>query len=203
VGRAGFILDNLLAAKKAKPMLIVMPNGSLPRPAKPPEGEEAQAQLRERFTDELLKDILPFVEKNYRVVADSEHRALAGLSMGGGQTLRAILRHPDQFAYVGVWSSGIVQKVEDFEKQNEAFLGKAEEVNRQMKLFSISVGDQDAALAGSKNLSELLKKRGIKNELNTSGGGHTWINWRHYLNDFAPRLFQDKSDEGTGTKPGG
>ena len=202
VGRAGFILDNLLAAKKAKPMLIVMPNGSLPRPAKQPEGEEAREALRERFTNELLKEIIPLVEKKYRVVADSDHRALAGLSMGGGQTLRAVLRHPDQFAYVGVWSAGIGPNVADFEKQNEGFLGNAEKVNKQVKLFSISIGDKDAGLAGAKSLSELLTKRGIKNEFQVSGGGHTWINWRHYLNDFAPRLFSDKATEGTGTKPG-
>jgi enterochelin esterase family protein len=190
VGRAGFILDNLLAEKKARPMLVVMPNGSMPRPAKPPEGPEATAALRERFTNELLKDVVPFVEKNYRVMADSDNRALAGLSMGGGQTLAVVTANPDKFAYVGVWSAGLGPNAADFEKRAAAFLENAEKVNKQVKLFSIAVGEKDFALTGSRNLSELLKKHGIKNELRLSGGGHTWINWRHYLNEFAPRLFQ-------------
>jgi enterochelin esterase family protein len=199
IGRAGFILDNLLAAKKAKPMLVVMPNGSLPRPTNfpritpgttpPPEVTRAMASLQERFTNELLKDIIPQVEKNFRVRTGAENRALAGLSMGGGQTLAAVTSHPDQFAYVGVWSAGLFGGAAEWEKRNATFLDSAEKVNRTVKLFSISVGDKDFALAGSKNLAELLNKHGIKNELHVSGGGHTWINWRHYLNDFAPKLF--------------
>ena len=195
IGRAGFILDNLLAEKKCKPMLVVMPNGSLPRPSAAKPGEkpspEMMAAARDRFTNELLKDVVPYVEKNYRVLADAQHRAITGLSMGGGQTLRVVTTHPDQFAYVGVWSAGIGQNAEDFEKRNATFLDGAEKVNKQVKLFSISVGDKDFTYAGSKNLSEVLTKHGIKNELHVSGGGHTWINWRHYLNDFAPLLFTD------------
>jgi enterochelin esterase family protein len=201
IGRAGFILDNLLAEKKARPMLVVMPNGSLPRPAVTP-GErpspEVMAALQDRFTNELLKDVVPYVEKHYRVTADSRHRAIAGLSMGGGQTLRVVTSHPDQFAHVAVWSAGIGQNAGDFEKRNEAFLRDADRVNRAVKLFSISVGDKDFALAGSKSLAEVLQRHGIKNELHVSGGGHTWINWRQYLNELAPRLFQDGA---TGAKP--
>jgi enterochelin esterase family protein len=200
IGRAGFILDNLLAQKKAKPMIVVMPNGSLPRPADfprltpgaPPPADFAKrmAALQGRFTKELLTDIIPQVEKRFRVQTGAENRALAGLSMGGGQTLAAVTTHPDQFAYVGVWSAGIGRNADDFEKRNATFLEGADKVNRSVKLFSISVGDKDFALAGSKQLAEMLKKHGIKNELHVSGGGHTWINWRHYLNDFAPRLFR-------------
>jgi enterochelin esterase family protein len=191
VGRAGFILDNLLAGKKAVPMLVVMPNGSLPRPnpGEKPSAEAAAAQ--DRFTNELLKDVIPTVEKHFRVRTGAANRAVAGLSMGGGQTLRAVVGHPDQFAYVGVWSAGVGQNAADFEKRNATFLDGAEKVNKQIKLFSISVGDKDFTFAGSKSLSELLTKHGIKNELNVSGGGHTWINWRHYLNDFAPLLFRE------------
>jgi enterochelin esterase family protein len=201
IGRAGFILDNLLADKKAKPMLVVMPNGSLPRPTNftpPKPGEKPSAEAvaamtaaRERFTNELLKDVIPYVEKNFRVQTGAEHRAVAGLSMGGGQTLGAVTSHPDQFAYVGVWSAGIGQNAADFEKRSATFLDSADKVNKQVKLFSISVGDKDFALAGSQSLSDVLKKHGIKNELHVSGGGHTWINWRHYLNEFAPQLFTD------------
>jgi enterochelin esterase family protein len=198
VGRAGFILDNLLADKKTVPMLVVMPNGSLPRPAdlspfKPgsPGALAAIAAAQDRFTNELLKDVIPTVEKRFRVRTGAANRAIAGLSMGGGQTLRAVTTHPDQFAHVGVWSAGIGQNAEDFEKRNATFLDGADKVNKQIKLFSISVGDKDFTLAGSKNLSELLTKHGIKNELHVSGGGHTWINWRHYLNDFTPLLFRE------------
>jgi enterochelin esterase-like enzyme len=190
VGRAGFIIDNLLAERKAKPMLIVMPNGSAPRPGTPGAAQVPGAN-REWFTNELLKDIVPFVEKTYRVLPESENRALAGLSMGGGQTLRVVTTHPDQFAYVGVWSAGIGRNAGDFEKQNAAFLENGDKINKDVKIFSISVGEKDAlASTGSKSLSELLGKHGIKNELHVSGGAHTWINWRHYLNEFAPRLFR-------------
>jgi enterochelin esterase family protein len=204
IGRAGFILDNLLADRKARPMLVVMPNGSLPRPAKfpaftpgrpaSPEVTAAMNALQERFTNELLKEIVPFVEKHYRVHTGREHRALAGLSMGGGQTLRVVTTHPDQFAYVGVWSAGLFGgNAAEFEKRNEAFFKNADKVNKSVKLFSISVGDKDFALAGSKALAGLLKKHEIKHELHISGGGHTWINWRNYLNELTPRLFREGS----------
>jgi len=200
IGRAGFILDNLIAQKKAKPMLVVMPNGSLPRPAgftRPPAGGlrspefvKRMAELQERFVKELLQDIIPQVEKRFRVRTGAENRALAGLSMGGGQTLATVTSHPDQFSYVGVWSAGVSATPEEFEKSHATFFDSADKVNKTVKLFSISVGDQDFLLNGSKNLDELLKKHGIKHEFHISGGGHTWINWRHYLNDFAPQLFQ-------------
>jgi enterochelin esterase family protein len=194
IGRAGFILDNLIAAKKARPMIVVMPNGSLPRPpvvpGTPPD-PAVTASLQERFTNELMKDVAPFVEKNYRALTGRDNRAIAGLSMGGGQTTRVITTHPDQFAYVAVWSAGVnPQTNADFEKRNAAFLSSADKLNKQIKLFSISVGDKDFALNGSKNLAELLKKNGIKHEFNLSGGGHTWINWRQYLNDYAQKLFR-------------
>jgi enterochelin esterase family protein len=201
VGRAGFILDNLLAQGKAKPMLIVMPNGSLPRPANlpvvppgttpSPEVAAALAASQERFTKELLNDVLPFIEKNYRVQASPEQRAIAGLSMGGGQTLRIFTNRPDQFGYVAIWSAGLGSRTTaDFEERNAAFLKQAEKINQSVKVLTLSAGDNDFALAGCKSLSEELTKNGIKNELTVSPGGHTWINWRHYLNDLAPRLFQ-------------
>jgi enterochelin esterase family protein len=201
IGRAGFILDNLVAEEKAKPMLVVMPNGSLPRPAnfprfipgaKPsPEFIAAMTALQERFAQELLREIVPYLEKNYRVLPDAENRALAGLSMGGGQTTAVVSREPGKFGYLGIWSAGLFgQDPADFEKRNTAFLENPDKINQLIKVLSISVGDKDFALAGSKSLSELLTRRGIKNEFHVSGGGHTWINWRHYLNDFAPRLFR-------------
>jgi enterochelin esterase family protein len=197
IGRAGFILDNLLAEKKAKPMLIVMPNGSLPRPANrpsltpgTPEAAAAAAAAQERFTNELLNDVIPFVEKHYRVVANQENRAIAGLSMGGGQTLRVFASHPDEFGYVAIWSAGIGRSDTNFEKRSETFLNSAERINQRVKLLSLSAGQDDFALAGSKKLAELLKQHGINYVMHTSAGGHTWINWRQYLNQLAPKLFQ-------------
>lgn len=198
IGRAGFILDNLIAEKKAVPMIVVMPNGSLPRPANlppavpgAPPNPSVNAALQERFTSELLKDVAPFVEKNYRVLTGAGNRAIAGLSMGGGQTTRVITSNPDQFAYVGVWSAGVNPQISaDFEQRAAAFLDNSARVNKQIKLFMITVGDKDFALPGSKNLSELLKKRGINHRFQLTGGGHTWLNWRRYLNDFAPMLFK-------------
>ena len=196
IGRAGFILDNLLAAQEAKPMLIVMPNGSLPRrtvaPGTPPaELAARRAESQNLFTSELINDVVPLVEKNFRVEPDSASRALAGLSMGGGQTLRVVVTHPDAFAHVAIWSAGLFrQNADSFASQNAAFLNTADAVNDKIKLFSISVGDRDFALEGSKSLSEVLKKHGINHDLHISGGGHTWINWRQYLHDYLPRLFQ-------------
>jgi enterochelin esterase family protein len=198
IGRAGFIIDNLLADKKAKPMIVVMPNGSLPRPANlpaatpgAPPDPAVMAALQDRFTNELMKDIVPLVERSFRVLTGRENRAVAGLSMGGGQTTRVITSYPDQFGYVGIWSAGVnPQTNADFEQRNAAFLSGADKLNKQIKLLSISVGDKDFALAGSKNLAELLKKHGIQHELHISGGGHTWVNWRRYLNELAQRLFQ-------------
>jgi enterochelin esterase-like enzyme len=112
IGRAGFILDNLIAQKKAKPMLVVMPNGSLPRPAELPRGgaggappadvARRMAEFQQRFVNELLKEIVPTVEKSFRVRTGAENRALAGLSMGGGQTLSVVVSHPDQFQWFPV-----------------------------------------------------------------------------------------------------
>jgi enterochelin esterase family protein len=201
VGRAGFILDNLIAERKAKPMVIVMPNGSLPRPANAPTVTPGQqpspaaiaafAAWQNRFTDELMKEVIPVVEKEFRAANGRENRAIAGLSMGGGQSLRVITAHPDQFGFVAIWSAGISRNDGEWEQENEAFLKQADDVNRNIKLFSIAVGDKDFTLAGSKALSEVLNKHGIHSELHISGGGHTWINWRKYLRDLAPKLFTD------------
>lgn len=195
IGRAGFILDNLIASGKAKPMIVVMPNGSLPRPpvvpGAPPD-PAATAAFQDRFTSELMKDVIPFVEKSYRVLPGSRQRAIAGLSMGGGQTLRVVSTNPDQFAYVAVWSMGVnPATTADFEKRNASFLEGAAKVNGAVRLFEVTCGEKDTlAFAGSQNLDEILKKRAIRHAMIVTPGGHTWINWRRYLNDYAPKLFQ-------------
>jgi enterochelin esterase-like enzyme len=201
IGRAGLILDNLIASGKAKPMLVVMPNGSLPRPAnfptttpgQPPSPEvmAAMASLQDRFVSELMNDVIPAVEKRYKVIADPAHRAIAGLSMGGGQTQRVVVTNPDKFAYVAVWSAGVnPASIADFETRNAAFFKGADKVNRAIKVYNVTVGDKDFALPGSKALSGVLEKHGIKHNLQITGGGHTWLNWRPYLRDYAQELFK-------------
>ena len=177
IGRAGFIIDNLLAAGSATPMLVVMPNGSLP-----PGGD---------FTSELLNDVIPFVEANYRVRGETESRAIAGLSMGGMQTTGVFAEQPDRFGYVAIWSAGLFnQPAEEFESRNADLLGSADQVNRNVSLLSIVVGEDDFARPGSEALAELFAEHGIGYEFDLTGGGHTWLNWRSYLRDLAPRLFK-------------
>ena len=154
-----------------------------------------------RFTDELLKDVVPYVDKHYRVKTGQENRALAGLSMGGGQTFQIVSSHPDEFAYVGVWSGAVGggRNAGNLEERYEAFLKSADHLNKVVKLFSISVGDKDFLLNGSKSLAETMEKHGIKHEMHISGGGHTWINWRQYLNDFGQAVPLSRSRAGRGS----
>jgi enterochelin esterase family protein len=193
IGRAGFILDNLIAAKKAKPMLVVMPNAAMPRPANAPalSGVASLFQMENKFPDELLKNIIPYVEKNYRAIATRENRAIAGLSMGGFQTLSIGPANVDKFAYIAVWSMGVpAEATEDYVKRNAQFFSNPDQTNKQLKLLSISVGDKDFLLDSAKSLVSMLKKQNIKHEYHETAGGHTWINWRLYLNDYAQQLFR-------------
>ncbi|HKD08873.1 MAG TPA: alpha/beta hydrolase-fold protein [Bryobacteraceae bacterium] len=198
IGRAGFIMDNLLAAKKAKPMIVVMPNGSMPRPdfvpgaPQTPEMQAAQRAAQQKFVSELLDNVIPYVEKNYRVLATRENRAIAGLSMGAGQTLAVAPAHLDKFAWIGVWSGGVnAPATDDFLARNASFFESPEKTNKQVKLLWIAAGSNDTlAGPGTKHLAEILDQKGIRHEFHESEGGHTWINWRHYLNDYAQLLFQ-------------
>jgi enterochelin esterase-like enzyme len=195
VGRAGFILDNLLAAKKAKPMIVVMPNGSMPRPAAVPgvaPDPAAQRGAQQKFVDELLNNVMPYVEKKYRVIANRENRAIAGLSMGAGQTLAVAPTHLDMFSYIGVWSGGVnAAATDDFLQRNAKFFESPEKTNKMVKVLWVAAGSNDTlAGPGTKHLAEILDAHGIKHEYHESEGGHTWINWRHYLNDYSQLLFQ-------------
>jgi enterochelin esterase-like enzyme len=191
VGRAGFIMDNLLAAGKARPMIIVMPNGSMPRATTQPATRPAQLPMADnRFTDELMNDVIPLVEKTFRVAVGAEHRALAGLSMGGGQTLRVLAARPEHFTHYAIWSAGVNRTPADnWAYGNSAFLAKAEALNRSIKLLHVTVGDKDFALAGSEALAKILADHKVVHKLQVTGGGHTWLNWRQYLHGLLPELF--------------
>lgn len=201
IGRAGFIVDNLLASGKVRPLIVVMPNGSLPRPtnlppaapgAPPtPQAIAATAALQDRFTSELMKDVMPHVERHFRVAARPESRAIAGLSMGGGQTQRVLGTHPEAFGYVATWSAGVNPAVtSQFEERSAALLKNASKVNATVKVLSLVVGDKDFTLAGTKNLDDILTRHGVTHTLQISGGGHTWINWRRYLRDYLQVVFK-------------
>ncbi len=191
IGRAGFILDNLIAAGKAKPMIVVMPNGSMPLP--PMNGmpnAQMMNQLRDLFSSELLKEVMPYVEKNYRTLPNAENRAIAGLSMGGFQTLDVTLTHPELFNYVGVFSSGFFGATADEADTKYAKVLNDPNFNKGKKLFWVSIGKDDFVMDANKKTLALLDKHNIKYQYKESSGGHTWINWRQYLNEYTPMLFK-------------
>jgi enterochelin esterase-like enzyme len=196
VGRAGFILDNLIAAKKAQPMIVVMPAGHTS--ANPPVPGAARP-ARDEFADDFVNDIMPYVEQHYRVLTDRAHMAIAGLSMGGGQTLNISMSHLDRFAYVGVFSAGVFSfgrggppspaPPPEWEQQRAQMLDDAA-LKPGLKLLWFGTGTDDRLIPTTKATIEMLKKHGFTPFFRESPGGHTWINWRNYLNEFAPQLFQ-------------
>jgi enterochelin esterase-like enzyme len=188
VGRAGVIMDNLIASGKAKPMIVVMPAGhtsagfGMFRPG--------GAQPRDEFAEDFVNDIMPYVESHYRVLADRSHRAMAGLSMGGAQTLGIGFTHLDKFAYLGVFSSGIFGNgTAAWEQQRQKMLDDAS-LKDGLKVLWFATGSDDFLMQSTKGTIEALKKHGFKPMFKETSGGHTWINWRNYLNEFAPMLFQ-------------
>lgn len=190
IGRAGFIIDNLLAAGQAKPMIVVMPNGSMPMP--PTNGLDAQAlnNMRTMFANDFLKDVMPFVEKTYRTLPNRENRALAGLSMGGFQTLDVTLTRPELFDYVGVFSSGFFGPAIDEAETKYAKVLNDPSFNKTKKLFWVGIGKDDFVMDANKKTLALFDKHQIKYQYKESAGGHTWINWRQYLNEYVPLLFR-------------
>ena len=194
VGRAGFILDNLIAEQKAKPMVVVMPAGHTgafnfggPRRAV------------DEFGEDFLTDVMPYIEKNYRVHTDRAHRAMAGLSMGGGQSLSIGIPHLEKFAYLGVFSSGIFGITgrgrggkqppgPSFEEQHQAILDDAE-LKDGLKLFWFATGKNDFLVETSRATVEMFKKHGFDVIYKETEGAHTWIVWREYLKEFSAKLF--------------
>jgi enterochelin esterase-like enzyme len=186
-GKAAVILDNLYADKKLVPMIVVMPNGFARKPGEKIEkGPKGFAQRISAFEDDLLKDIIPYVESHYPVRADGAHRAIAGLSMGGGQALRIGLKHPDRFGWVGGFSSAL------FGKQGS--LVPDEAARKQLRLLWVSCGDADRLMKGSEAFHAALEQGKVPHIWHVDAGGHTWPVWRNDLYLFAQLLFRDRKE---------
>ena len=192
VGRANIILDNLIARGQAKPMIIVMPLGygtmeivraGWSRVRTP----DLWKQNVEKFGDALLAEVIPQVEKSYRVSADRQSRAIAGLSMGGAESLVVGLNQLGRFAWVGAFSSGGLNT--NFVSQFPSLDKKA---NDKLRLLWIACGKDDGLLKLNEQLCDWLKSKDIKYTWEESSGWHSFLVWRRYLAEFAPLLFQEK-----------
>jgi enterochelin esterase-like enzyme len=212
-GRAQFILDNLIAAGKARPMIVVMDRGYAIKAGAPAAKVGSSDWLQNlhlafsTFEEVVIHDLIPMIDSSYRTIPDRQHRAMAGLSMGGMQTLFITLQHPDQFAYIGSFSGPIVPNLRAGDltlsgNQSAAFDSKtayggafADPVafNKQVKLLWLGVGTEESERFrdGIGAAAKALRAAGIKFEyFESSGTAHEWQTWRRDLNDFAPRLFR-------------
>ncbi|NJO70311.1 MAG: esterase, partial [Bacteroidetes bacterium] len=185
-GKTDLILDNLIAGKKAVPMLIVMPDGNIPLQS---FGED----VLKVFESELKQCIIPFVEKNYRVKNEPGNRALAGLSMGGIQTLYAGVNNTRLFSYLGVFSSGWIQPMQAdlANKQYDFMKNNADEINSNLKQFWIAMGGkEDIAWKNCQSMLAKFDELKIKYTYSEYPGGHSWPVWRNNLYSFVPLLFK-------------
>jgi len=183
-GRAHFILDNLIAGKKAAPMIVVMLNGFATRNANA-TNQIDRAGGPTPFEDDLLNDVIPFVEKNYRIKPGRQNRAINGLSMGGGQALTIGLTHLNQFAWIGGMSGTVAKRdlvLAEIIKDPKA-------ANRQLKLLWFSCGKSDGAIRANQQLDEALTGHDIRHTFVPMEGGHQWVVWRRALEEFLPLVF--------------
>ena len=190
VGRANVILDNLIAQGKAKPMIVVMPLGyGTMEIITLGWGAWGHTDVRDKnfskFREALLTEVMPKVESEYRVSKDRNSRAIAGLSMGGSESLLTGLNNLDKFAWVGAFSSGGIP--DDFEKD---FPGLDAKSNQQLRLLWIACGTEDRLITVNRNLREWLKTKGIQHVDIETPGMHTWMVWRRNLAEFAGLLFR-------------
>lgn len=176
VGRANFIADNLIAQGKAKPMIIVMPYGNV-RPAPMPD-----------FTKDVTNDIIPFIEANYPVLTDSKSRAVAGFSVGGGQTLNIGLTNTDKFAYICSYAP--YTATDEFKKNFTNWSPDANKINSQLKLFTISVGTEDFLYEPVKRNIAMFQDKNINLKTHIVPGGHTWMNCKLFLATSLQEIFK-------------
>jgi enterochelin esterase family protein len=198
-GREQFIMDNLIAAGKTKPMLIVNENGVMatttppaprPQPAAGATARPARAMMDNRFAEFetiVSKDLIPYIDGRFRTIADADHRAIAGLSMGGAQAMRIGINHLDLFRYIGLFSPAVgnLDPAADYDGR----LKDAAALNGKLRLLWIGIGVNDFLYEGVRASHESLEKAGVKHVWVETPGAHVWTVWRKYLTDFAPRLF--------------
>jgi len=177
VGRANVIADNLIAQGKAKSMIIVMPYANV-IPA-----------IRDAFTKDVMNDIISFIEANYPVLTDNKNRAIAGFSVGGGQTLNIGLMNPDKFAYVCSYAP--YTATEEFKNNFTEWSPDAAKMNKQLKLFSISIATEDFLYESVKENIAMFKSRNLNLQTLIVPGGHTWMNCKLYLANTLQQLFRD------------
>ena len=187
VGRANFILDNLLAEGKMVPMIVVMPNGSIDIP-----GGTVHDEV-EPFAEDMKTSIIPFIEKNYRVLTDKDHRAMAGLSMGGMETMETTLKNIDMFSYVWVLSSSLKPGLEPAKEAERLKIKEnAQRINKSFKKFVFTQGGpSDIAYRNCENTRKEFEKAGVNFDYEENAqGGHTWTTWRADLYNLAQRIFK-------------
>jgi enterochelin esterase family protein len=192
VGRTHVIMDNLIAQGKAKPMIVVMPLGYgapeiLSRATGGMRDPSLSQRNMERFRQALLTEVIPQAEKTYQVSTDRKSRAIAGLSMGGAESLMTGLNNLDRFGWIGAFSSGGVGQ--DYDK---SFPGLDSKATGQLRLLWIACGTEDRLIANNRKFREWLKSKGIEHTDIETPGTHSWMVWRRNLAEFAPLLFQNK-----------
>jgi len=193
-GKTNIILDNLIAEKKAVPMIVVIANGNVTAPGGAAGYNDAAMTV---FKEELAGSVIPFIESNYRVKTGAANRAVSGLSMGGGQAFYTGLRNTDLFGNVGVFSTGLFGGIGrqpaaafDAETAVPGILTNPQSFNSKLKVFYISVGEQDPRIEPTKKLIEIFKSKGLNVQFNSFPGGHEWQVWRKSLHDFAQKIFK-------------
>jgi enterochelin esterase-like enzyme len=185
-GAPDVILDNLYADKKAVPMIVVMPNGRASKDLTAKDPIPKQSPAFEAFEKDLLEDLIPFVEKTYPAKADRESRALAGLSMGGGQSLNFGLKNLDTFAWVGGFSSA------PNTRRPADLIKDPEEAAKKLRLLYVACGDKDGLFRISEGVHKMLDEKKVPHVYNViPGGGHDFRVWKSDLYHFAQRLFRD------------
>jgi enterochelin esterase family protein len=181
VGRANVIVDNMLAQNRAEPLIIVMPYGHTP--SAPPEARSIGRYGA--FEKDVVQDVIGFVEKSYRVRAGRKNRAVAGLSMGGGQSLTVGLGNLDTFGWVGAFSSAIPSG-----DKFEELLAKPKSINNKLNLLWIGCGRKDFLFEANQKFLKRMGADGIEHVAHITEGDHEWGIWRNYLNEFVPLLFK-------------
>ncbi len=193
-GKANFILDNLIASKNCKPMIVVMDSGNcgiLFRPQKGVDTEKSRAAFGATFPRILVQDIIPMIDKEFRTLSDRDHRAMAGLSWGGHQTMETTLYHLDKFSYIGTFSGALFIQKADIKNVYDGVFADSKKFNERVHAFFIGIGSEEGQ--ATKVLSDELAHTGIKNIYYESPGtAHEWLTWRRCLKEFLPLLFKNR-----------